>query len=63
MVYFATGGSVEITEIGANFRAVLRDLSFEQVTIDLDAPYATHPVPGGCRTHITEARFDVPINR
>ncbi|GEM_PF-2196969 len=63
MVYFATGGSVEITEIGANFRAVLRDLSFEQVTIDQGAPYATHAVPGGCRTHIGEARFDVPINR
>lgn len=62
-IYFATGGVLVIAEIGANFRATVRDLTFERVTLETVPPYRSVPAGDGCRTRIDLASFDVAINR
>lgn len=63
MVYFPTGGTVELLEVGARFRATLRDATFEHITLDIEPPYSSRPVGDGCVTRIDELSIDVPVNR
>ncbi len=60
--YFATAGTVEITEVGptgaGNLKATLKGIKFEHVTINQTTAEST-PVNDGCKTEFTS---DMVIN-
>lgn len=55
-VYFATGGTVTLTNVVGRVKGSASNLTFEEVTIEDD--YTSTPVPGGCKTAITSISFD-----
>jgi hypothetical protein len=60
--YFATGGTVTITEVGevgGRFKVTLDDVTFTHVTISGD--FTSTPVGDGCESHITNLTTDVEI--
>jgi hypothetical protein len=60
----ATGGTLEVTEVGEAgsgvFRAELKNASFEHVHID-GMSFESSPVGDGCETEVTHLGADVPM--
>ena len=61
--YYATGGTIVITEVNPNIKGTFSDLELEQVTVDPNStpPFKSTPVADGCTTTIASGSFDVAV--
>lgn len=55
--FYATGGTINVTQITPNLQFTATNLTFVEVTID-ETTFESTPVPGGCSTSIPSATFD-----
>lgn len=58
--YFATGGTVKITQVEPRLIATITNLTLEHVTID-DVSYESTPVGDSCTTKFTKVEIDAPV--
>jgi hypothetical protein len=55
--FYATGGTINVTQITPNLQFTATNLTFVEVTIN-ETTFESTPVPGGCSTSIPNATFD-----
>lgn len=58
--FYATGGTVTISQVQGSLAFDLTNVQFVEVTID-DGTFVSTPVPDGCSSTISSASFDAPI--
>lgn len=58
--FYATGGSVTLTQVSPNLVYSVSNLTFVEVTINATT-FESTPVPGGCSSAITSASFSAAV--
>jgi hypothetical protein len=59
--YYATGGSITVTQVNPNLVFTASNLTFVEVTIADDGTFTSTPVPNGCQSEFQVVVFDAIV--